>query len=168
MVFASTILQISETPWLSDRWGLDDIYVVTDSRKKLLATEPYVLRTLGLSTGPVDPPNQMPRSCVQNEMVFALGVTLIELCFGQPLHTLKTQADLDPQGNDYICTEWLIATRLLRELELREPNKYTEATTRCLLFKFDTIATSLNDPVFQEQFYKGVVTPLSELYDAVK
>jgi hypothetical protein len=166
-VFASTVLQISETPWLSDRWGLHDIYVVIDSRKKLLATEPYVLRTLGLSTGPVDS-QKMPRSYVQNEIVFALGVTLIELCFGQPLQTFKSPADVDPQGNDHICTEWLIATRMLRELERLEPNKYTEAATRCLLFKFDTMATSLNDPVFQEQFYKGVVTPLSELYDAVK
>jgi hypothetical protein len=64
---------------------------------------------------------------VANEAVFALGVILLELSFGQPLLSFKTAADLDAQGNDTPYTEHMIAARLLDTLILLEGEKYADA-----------------------------------------
>ena len=166
LVLANTVLQVAETPWLKDKWGLSDVYLIGGKSGKdtSFAIEPYLSRKVAVNaSGPQD--KVTFQNWVQNEMVFALGVVMIELSFGNALSHHTTRSDLDNQGNEYKFTQWLIANRLVRELEHREPSKYAHAANRCIGGRFDAMNPSLDDPIFQQQFYQGVVSPLRELYE---
>lgn len=95
-------------------------------------------------------------------MVFALGVALLELSFSQPLFDLTTPSDLDNDGKADLTTEYSIATRLAKDIHFRELPNYAKATSRCVLFNFDTNIYDLSDEEFKERFYEGVVVPLKE------
>ncbi len=168
LVLASTILQLFKTPWLSERWRLDDIHLVAQTDHPFTASDLYVTKCFPPRTLPSSVPQPQSRSWVQNELVFALGVALIELSFGQPLHACKTKEDVDDYGKDTIFTEFSIATRLVQEVGNREALKYTDAARRCIFFKFDASSNDLDDPTLQEQFYKSVVVPLQELCDMLQ
>ena len=165
LILASTVLQLSKTPWLSDSWDLSDIHMLNSKDGIFVATEAYVSRKFAIKSSLNNNTKSKSRWFLQNETVFALGVLLIELSFGQPLHTYKTLADVDGQGNDDVLTEYKIAIRLVKELEDREVPNYSEAAQRCIYFNFDTTNPDLENQHFQEQFQRGVVTPLQELYD---
>ena len=107
----------------------------------------------------------LSRSFVQNEMIFALGVALLELSYGQPITSFKTAEDLDHQGNETIFTEYSIANRLSKEIDGPELPLYVDAVTRCIRCNFDTNSTSLEDTAFLQHFYQGVVIPLQKLHD---
>lgn len=100
---------------------------------------------------------------IENELVFALGVILIELAYKQPLANSKKPGDVDGQGNDYPHTDFLIATRLLGDLKETEGEKYAAAARNCVKCYFDVYDYILDNVEFQEQFYTGVVLPLQEL-----
>ena len=166
LVLANTVLLVAETPWLKDRWGLSDVYFVggKSGDDTSFAIEPYLSRKVAVNvSGAQDEVNF--RNWVQNEIVFALGVVMIELSFGNVLSEYTTRSDLDNQGNEHSFTRWLTANRLVRELEHREPSKYAHAANRCIGGRFDAINPSLDNPVFQQQFYQGVIGPLRELYE---
>ena len=129
--------------------------------------EAYVSRKFATKSSGTDNVKTQSRSWLQNETVFGFGVLLIELSFGQRLHIYKTSKDVDSQGNDNIFTEYLIATRLVQELANREALKYAEAAKRCIFFNSETTNADIENPDFQEQFHRGVITPLQELCDVL-
>ena len=62
-----------------------------------------------------------------NELVFALGVVLIELAYGQPLASFKLPSDLDSEGRDFAHTDLQVALRLVKALPSMEGGKYADA-----------------------------------------
>lgn len=104
---------------------------------------------------------------VKNEIIFGLGILLLELSYGQPLEAFKTPADVDERGDDRPdgITECLIVERLAKELHQHKPWRYAGAVVRCIEFRFNTLVTDLTNPELEEQFHRGGVVPVQELYE---
>lgn len=102
------------------------------------------------------------RRLLKNEVVFALDVALLELSFSQPLSDLVTPSDLDEDDKADLTTKYSIATRLAKNIHLRELPNYAKAASRCVHFNFDTNVYDLTEEDFKEQFYEGLVVPLKE------
>lgn len=168
LILANALIQLSKTPWLDESWDLGDIYVLNRKDSTLATEEAFVSRKFVAKSRCADNAKMRSRSWLQNETVFAFGILLIELSFGQRLYAYKTANDIDAQGNETIFTEYQIATRLVHELANREPSKYVEAANRCIFFDSQTINTDIEHPNCQEQFYRGVIVPLQELCDVLR
>lgn len=168
LILASTLIQLSKTPWLDESWGLGDIHVLNRKDSTFLTEEAYVSRKFATKSFCTDDAKTQSRSWSQNETVFAFGVLLIELSFGQRLNAYKTAEDVDGQGNDTIFTEYSIATRLVQELAIREPSNYADAAKRCIFVNSETTNADIESPKFQEQFHRGVIMPLQELCDVLR
>jgi hypothetical protein len=98
-------------------------------------------------------------------MVFALGVVLLELSWGQPLLSFTSPDDLNDEGKVDSITEYSIATRLADAIRNRELQNYATAVARCINCRFDTFSYDFGDQDFRERFYEGVVVPLQEDYE---
>lgn len=107
------------------------------------------------------------RRLLKNEIVFALGVALLELSFLQLSSDLTTPDDLDEDGKANLTTEYFIATQLARDIHLRELSNYVKAASRCVQFNFDINVYDLTKKAFKERFYEGVVVPLKEDWEYV-
>jgi hypothetical protein len=169
-ILASSVLQLADTPWLSSSWGLQDIYLLYSGPQNSCPerAQPHIRRSFVRPATLMNASNATARPLVANEIVFALGLILLELSFGQPLASFKTASDVDAQGNDTPYTDHMIASRLLQTLILREGEKYADAAKRCLMGSFNSAGSTLEDPAFQEQFYAGVVAPLQEIHDVLR
>lgn len=107
------------------------------------------------------------RRCVKNEMVFALGVALLELTHGAPILSFKQPDDLNEEGKEDTMTEVSIATRLAQEINEHESDNYAKAVLRCVTCSFDTFNFDFDDREFREKFYQGVVVPLQQDYEYI-
>lgn len=107
---ASAVLQLYNTPWLSTAWTSNDILMLRATTGDALLSDFYISRTFGPTTTSIA--IEKRRRCVKNELVFSLGVALLELSYRQPLLSLKTSDDLNEQGMEDSMTELSIATRL--------------------------------------------------------
>jgi hypothetical protein len=105
------------------------------------------------------------RRCLKNDMVFALGVALLELSHGQPLISLRTPDDLNDQGMEDSMTELKTATRLANDIDKRETENYAKAVLRCVGCNFDTFTYDFGNREFKEKFFEGVVAPLTADYE---
>ena len=163
LTLASTVLQLSTTPWLKESVGSHDIHFHPEDSN--LMGEPYISKTF--NTEADRPPRSMSqsRTWVRNEAIFGLGVLLIELSYGRPLLTYKTPSDLS-EGKETLFTEYAVATRLAQGISQREPEKYTNAVMRCVFCTFTT-APDMENRALQEEFLDGVVQPLQELCDVL-
>lgn len=159
LTLALAVLRLYDTPWLVPSWDLCDIYFLRDARGNYLLDRPYVSFPIGTPAA-VKSQRAYRRRLVKNEIVFALGVALIELSYAKALHNLTEAPDLDENGNRDIMTEYATVTRLAGNLHQRELPNYAKATTRCINFNFETLAYDLNDQDFRARFYEGVVMPL--------
>lgn len=151
-LLASAVLQLHSTPWINDKWDLSDI-LSPDSQ----TLQPYLSTQTSLPSSPVP--------WVQNQLIFTLGLSLLELSFATKLSTLIAPAELDTAGQATPFTEFCAATRLARELDQREVPRYTNAVNRCVRCNFDTNSVDLDDVGFQNLFFENVVVPLRECYE---
>jgi hypothetical protein len=101
---------------------------------------------------------------VRNLVIFALGITLIELCFKKPIEDLRTIDPLDANGAVNGLTRFSIAKRLLdnREIYQKTGARYEIAVRRCIFCDFDQQCSTLDDKQFQRAFYEDVVVLLEE------
>jgi hypothetical protein len=160
---ASAVLQLYDTPWLPTAWGSNDIFMLKTTAGSTLPSHFYVSQTFG--SPPMQAATTNTRRGVKNEMVFALGVTLLELSYGQPLLSLKTPYDLNDQGMVDSMTEFSIATRLADQIHKRESENYAKSVLRCVRCSFDTFSCGFDDLDFRENFFNGVVTALRADYE---
>jgi hypothetical protein len=92
LTVATTVLELHHTPWLRERWTLDDILIHINSGEDLrdrvyvskVFPEPFDFQ---LAKQDEDHPG------VRNVTLFALGIVLIELCLGQTLESMRNQYD---------------------------------------------------------------------------
>ncbi|ORY17089.1 hypothetical protein BCR34DRAFT_583855 [Clohesyomyces aquaticus] len=166
LTLACAVLQLHDTPWLAETWTMKDIYLMDPATSSLLADQPYVSKSF--TPKPATPSQQAKKSrFIRNSTVFALGVTLLEISYGQPLSAFTTPDDLDDNGNRTSMTQYFIADRLAENIHLRELRNYSDAVRRCVYCTFDCSAFSLTDDDFRERFYQGVVVPLQKDYEYV-
>jgi hypothetical protein len=164
LTLASAVLQLHNTSWLGETWKLSDIHVV--DRQTLLSDQPYVSTKFmpNSTTLSMAPFQKTPNIFIKNSVVFALGVALLEISYGNVLETFETPADLE-QGKRMPWTDCMIAYRLTERLSSRELPNFADAARRCIHCSFDSSVYSLDNDDFREKFYQGVIVPLQEDYN---
>jgi hypothetical protein len=140
---------------------MDDVYFIRSQTASTHPRGPFVSKVFASNSAPLTPEPAVTKqpSTVHNPVVFALGVVLI---FG-PLESHITADGLDAQGKETLQTKYLVANRLVMDIQQLELPGYAHAATRCVCCRFDAISTSLENEQFQQCFRTGVVEPLSGL-----
>jgi hypothetical protein len=161
LTLSSAVYYLYDTPWLGETWNMNDVSILSQS---LLSDQPYLLKTFP-STQPTILQGQRLR-IIKNKIIFALGVALLEISYGKPLHTFTIADDLDA-GRRTTFTDYLIAERLVESLHTRELPNYATATQRCIHCNFEASVFSLDNNEFRERFYQSVIVPLRKDYNYV-
>ena len=175
LTIASSILQLSSTPWLPEAWDKPDIQVLLEQQNGKAGDEKlpsdYSKRLYVEKSFPVCYDNQASPAAnvfpgLRNQALFRLGIVLIELCLGDTLESLRTSEDpLDRDGKSNILTEWATATRLIHDVSREAGNRYGDAVRRCIYCDFDQRSTSLENSAFRQAVYDGIIVPLEDIYE---
>ncbi|KAK0645391.1 hypothetical protein B0T16DRAFT_139624 [Cercophora newfieldiana] len=165
---ALAVLRFHATPWLGDRWGLRDVFFLESDNNEIDTDQPFLSKNftnhdLSLSSNH----RTIPGPLIDNEVIFALGVALLELFYGRPILDFQKAEDLDEKGGVTPLTRYIIAKRLVVKLNDREPERLVDVIDRCIRCRFDTVSRSLNDPAFLALFIQGVVTELWNIYSTM-
>lgn len=167
VTLASSVLQLHETPWLGEDWGVDNIYFL--ERPGTNAYDHcFVFRQFDQDH--IVSKKVASRSVarvIRNSAVFALGIALIELWYARTLAELQIPADeeqIPDKSEAELLTRYNTAQRLVEELEDQAGTKYSGAVRRCIYCNFDTKVNRLEDDKFQKAVFQGVVVQLQENY----
>jgi hypothetical protein len=171
VVLSSSLLQLHSTPWLNDHWSKKNIFFL---RSNPGSPSPIILERLYISPAPR--PSTVTSSQAQHmvnpttsaandsrKIILALGIMLLELCFGQALEDQsfrKKYMGQDGQPNDFTD----VATAMQWENDaLGEGGPgFQNAIRRCVHCAFGPKSTDLADYEFKEAVYSEVVQPLEE------
>ena len=96
---------------------------------------------------------------IRNRSLFALGLTLIEICFGKPFSALQRPEDEDLLDE---ATNEKCAFRLLAFVDDEMDGVYGDVVRRCLFQPFDVRDVNLNLKYVQQKVYTDIVFPLAE------
>ena len=163
VTLASSILQLHGTSWLGPQWSSKDIvfHEKINQASGPSYSYPYIswklCKTSNGILGSFDTPSRRDRM-VRIEVLCALGLTLIELCFGKTLAEMRVPEDGDPNGT---MTEMATAYRLSDSVYYEMGVSYGDAVRRCLYQPFDVRDMSLDNEELQEKVFDEIVTPLN-------
>ena len=159
LTLAGTVLQLHATPWLDQRWAIEDVHVACETDSISVHEHTYLSRLFNVPDTPRG--NLSERHFIANESIFALGLVLLELSYGERVTNMWEHGD--SREPDY--KEWSTATRLVKSIRTREPRRYSDVVQRCVLGRLSPISLDLNDVDVQQIFYEDIVVPLQELYN---
>lgn len=164
VTLASSVLQLDGTSWLKSQWSSKDIFF---HEKNIQASKPnYSYPYLSWKLCKTD--GHLPGSfnsvlrgnwVVRSEVLFALGLTLIELCFGKTLAEMHAPEDGNPNE---VTTEMNTAHRLCNSVYNEMGTSYGDAVRRCLYQPFDVRDMSLDNEELQQKVFDDIVTPLND------
>lgn len=163
LALASAVLHLHNTPWLGESWGMEDILLIKGGKEVEPIGRPYVSKSFATASPAQQSAQLRPHRKIKNDMVFALGVVLLELSYGKPILSLRTTQD----GSETSFTKEFIARRLISDIDTREAQNYADAVTRCITGNFGTLNPSFDNKEYRESFYMGVVLPLEQDYEAL-
>lgn len=166
-ILASSLLQLQTTPWLSETWSKKDILFLQDGEnpRRPIIEHPYVAEhfvSSNLSQRVEPPAHKSPTamdSCTKS--IVALGIMLLELCFGEKLEDqpIRKKYLQDGKPNDYtdLCTakEW--HGRVYAEYG----DALSDAIRQCLDCAFGP-KPNFADDEFKEAIYSGVIQPIED------
>ncbi|KAI9740454.1 MAG: hypothetical protein M1834_005034 [Cirrosporium novae-zelandiae] len=162
----STLLQLHGTPWLRENWKKSDISF-SDKQSHILA-RPLLTKNF-LCGENSQPPEQLTSSHpsqefpqVRNQILFTLGIALIELWFGKRLEDLRIAADKGINGEVNSITDFSAARRLCEEVYDEAGEWYGDAVRRCIYCEFDQRDNNLHTDSLKEAIHRGVIVPLEE------
>ena len=145
VTLASSVLQLDGTSWLKRQWRSGDILFLpledrTTSIPRFNFSHPYVSRrvltedtniALVADASGTTIPERIP-----SVVLFALGITLTELCFGQNICDMRIDEDIDWNTEDTdkreLLTSFNTATRLINHVYNESGNRYGDVVRRCL------------------------------------
>lgn len=167
---STAVLQFRSTPWLANSWNSNEILVsttepstTTNDTTMTSFNEPFLSACI---RNPYDTPvrsNTLPsRTLIRNQLLFRLGVMLLEIAFQKPLYEMKETTDAD--GQDDSNADFWAVDRLRHQVSACLAPRYAEVVRKCIHCDFgkdfDLTATKL-----QEAFYQDVVCELKRLED---
>lgn len=163
VTLASSVLQLYGTSWLEPQWRSKDIifHENNNQARGFCHTYPYISWKLciGNNGTPGSFPTCSPRNrLVRIEVLYALGLTLIELCFGKTLAEMQILDDGDPSET---MTELATAYRLCDAVYYEMGVSYGDAVRRCLYQPFDLRDMTLDNEELQGKVFDEIVTPLN-------
>ncbi|KAG7006556.1 hypothetical protein G7Y79_00014g037310 [Physcia stellaris] len=166
VTLASSVLQLYGTSWLSSDWTSRDILLhfepIHGSDPSYMY--PYLSWRQCLPEGDSSPdiqPRTKSNHFIRSEILFALGLTLVELCFGKTLQSMGTAEDVDP---DNVVARTNTAFRLLDSLYKEMSDSYEAVVRKCLRQPFDVRDLNLDNEDVQQEIYDTIITPLIDEY----
>ncbi len=171
VTLASSVLQLDGTFWLRRQWRSGDILFLPledwrASAPKVDFAHPYVSwkvspeyvnTALIADLGRITVAHRIP-----SEILFVLGITLTELCFGQNIYDMQIQEDIDTTE---IMTNFNTASRLIDYVYSESGSRYGDVVRRCLKCPPDVRDASLDNAEFQEAVFDSIVTPLRQDFE---
>ncbi|KAI9791857.1 MAG: hypothetical protein M1816_003402 [Peltula sp. TS41687] len=167
-ILASSLLQLQTTPWLSETWSKQDILFLQggENRRRAIIEHPYVAEQFVSSNlarrveTPTDTSPTAMNGC--RKSIIALGIMLLELCFGekledQPIRKKYLQQDGTPNDYTDLCTakEW--HERIYEEYG----DALSDAIRRCLDCSFGP-KPNFADDEFKQAIYSDVIEPIEK------
>lgn len=176
VALASTVLQLYESPWLSESWSKSDIcffFNGADSNRRPMIGDPYVSRSFGVSRRRETMKQSAEQNAeaikghmIKNKTLFALGIVLIELCLNISFENLSSSLDdqheeTRPQG---ITQVYQTALSQIDAVYTKWGDEYGYVVQRCLKCDFGTRESmmQLDFDAFRGCVYEGVLAPLEE------
>jgi hypothetical protein len=151
---ACSVLQFHGS-WLKDRWRSSDIMFTKSSSGDI--DSPYVLWNVGSELDAWSRCRDSPTfSLIQSEILFPLGLVLVELSLCQTLEALRIPED-DDRVEAYVNLK--TATRLLQVVEQQSGAEYEKVARRCLLWP-GTKESTLESEQMQEEIFQLIISPL--------
>ncbi|KAF1954594.1 hypothetical protein CC80DRAFT_595012 [Byssothecium circinans] len=156
---ASAVIQLFDTSWLRQSWTLDDVYVNrNDNDCQVYIPIWFDGRTRTHRTSAAMP------VFVKNQVVFALGVALLELTYGKEIEFFAKEEDLDCNKQPHALTQYIIADRLTKEVQETETPRFARAIAKCICPASDTYDFDLSNEGYRNRFYADVLQPLEQDY----
>ena len=164
VTLASSVLQLDGTSWLKSQWSSKDIFF---HEKNNEASDPSYLYPhlswkLCMTDGKIANSFDSPlrgNHVIRSEVLFALGLTLIELCFGKTLREMHAPEDGDLNE---ATTERNTAYRLCNSVYSEMGTSWGDAVRRCLHLIFDERDMSLDNEGLQQKVIDDIITPLND------
>ncbi|KAL8844629.1 MAG: hypothetical protein Q9176_001141 [Flavoplaca citrina] len=154
VTLASSIIQLDGTGWLRRQWDSQDIVFLTPDDY----AHPYLCWNIPPEDTNLDD-SSTARRHIRCIALASLGITLVELCFGQNISNL--QAAEDAAANATLAS-WNTAIRLLPYIDMERGERYSDVVRRCLECPFDVRKKTLNNEIFQKAVFDSIVVPLRE------
>ena len=159
VILASSVLQLDGTSWLKSEWSSDDIFFHQKDGRDSEYSYPYLFWQRCCNN---DILCSSENFCLNNHMIrsdvlLALGLTLVELCFGKTLAEMRKTEDVDVNET---ATRFRTAIRLHRRVYNEMGIPYGDVVRRCIYQPFDVRELSLDVEEVQQKMLDDVVTPL--------
>ena len=179
VILAHTVLQLHDSPWLTESWGKNDIWFFfsgVDRHKQPNIEPPYISRSFkpgsdqNASTPGEESVAQTDRysHLIINKTLFALGIVLIELALNRPLEEFRTDTmSSEPSASNRSYTTadtYQLATSLIDRVYDEQGTQYGYVVQRCLRCEFalQDSMKRLEIDAFRAAVYEGVLVPLEE------
>ena len=161
---ACSVLKLHGTPWLKEQWTSDNILLHNADANQIGRNYKHIYLEWEYKTSGAPPhasnmtdSSKTRKRETHSESLFALGLTLIELCFGKTLAEMQVPEDRDSQGTDRLVNT---AMRLMNTTYDEMGGQYGDVVRRCLRQPFDLRDLSLGNEEMQHEVVDGIVTPL--------
>ncbi|CAG1999665.1 unnamed protein product [Fusarium graminearum] len=165
LAIASSVLQLSKTPWLPEALTRKDVHFFRKD-ETLSYEHPFILRSFPSR------PSQLPnttatsqRISLINPTLFPLGILLLEIILGQSFEQVRSP-DERPIHGDYngVIRNSIAAHKLLERVSLIS-TAYKVVVQRCI----DCTETrGLDEDGFRQDVYNGVVLELEAILESTK
>ncbi|KAL8883512.1 MAG: hypothetical protein Q9192_007127, partial [Flavoplaca navasiana] len=162
VILASSVLQLDGTSWLKNGWSSSDICFHHRDGKRSQYSQPYLSWQRCCNAQPACPITSLGavgNHMIRHEILLALGLTLVELCFGRTLTEMRKPEDINADGTtSRLATAARLHGRVYDEMGIA----YGDAVRRCLFQLFDVRELNLEIEEVQQKVYDDVVRPLMD------
>ena len=161
VILASSVLQLDGTLWLKSEWTSADIFFHHKSSHDSEYAFPYLYWQRCCSTNIAEYFGNLclDDTMIRSKVLLALGLTLVELCFGRTLADMWRPEDGNVNEGE---TRRKTASRLHQRVYDEMGVAYGDAVRRCVFQLFDVRELSLDIEEVQQKVFNHVLTPLVE------
>lgn len=159
LTFAYSLMQLHESPWLSDQWEGKRVHFFYTATGGLDLGRPFLSATFDqFPRGPE--PADLDRFH-RNLGILRLGILLIEIHKWKSLDSFRREDDLK-DGQPTPNTDMEVARRVLKTLEYDCFATYTTPIEACLSLPWVSSVSkvSLDDPKTWHGVYRSIIKPL--------
>lgn len=157
ITLASSVLQLYNTPWLSENWSKKDIVFLSQdiaSKRPVNIQKLYVTARFDPSASTAQ---NNPFAVDNNASLLALAVVLLEVSLGQPIERQQSTENLGLLGTVKV---WIA------QQEDNLSKAFLCAVCHCMSWYADP-SKKLRDPNFRQEVLNQVVMPLRDELDII-
>jgi hypothetical protein len=165
---ATAVLQFQSTQWLGNSWGSQRVLLshAGTGDEDDIGSQVFISAQIDGPNGSLVRAQSLHSPIVvRNQLLFNLGVLLLELTFQKPLVEMIKETDMNSAhaGN----TEFLTADRLSRQVSPHMGPRYAEVVKKCIHCYFAS-GNDLKQSKLQAEFHQDVICELEKLEQTVK